>query len=95
MAASETLRIRVEPGFKEEVTRMYEQRGTTVSAAVRAFLASELASYTAALDTFDSIMASADAKVQASGLREPTIEEINEYVSRIRAERSDDSLAAS
>ena len=95
MTASETLRIRVEPGFKRDVTRMYEQRGTTVSAAVRTFLADELSSYTSALDAFDSIMASADAKVQAAGLREPTIDEINDYISRVRAERAGEALAAS
>lgn len=95
MTASDTLRIRVEPEFKKEITRMYEQRGTTVSAAVRAFLADELASYSSALDVFDSIMASADAKTEASGLREPTIDEIRDYIDRARAERSKDALAAS
>ena len=95
MAASETLRIRVEPSFKRDVTRMYEQRGTTVSAAVRSFLTDELSSYTAALDAFDSIMSSADDKVQAAGLREPTIDEINDYISGVRAERAREALAVS
>ena len=95
MTASDMLRIRVNPDFKRDVTRMYEQRGTTVSAAVRSFLADELASYSSALGAFDSIMASVDAKAQASGLGEPTIGEINGYVARVRAERAGEALAAS
>lgn len=95
MTASDTLRIRVEPEFKRDVSRMYEQRGTTVSQAVRTFLAGELSAYRSSLDAFDAIMASADAKVAASGMREPSIEEINDYIARVRSERADASLAAS
>ena len=95
MAATETLRIRVEPGFKESVTRMYQQRGTTVSQAVRSFLAGELAAHSSAADAFDAIMASADAKAASSGIGEPTIGEINDYIARVRAERADQSLAVS
>ena len=95
MTASDTLRIRVEPEFKREVSRMYEQRGTTVSQAVRSFLASELSVYKSSVDAFDAIMASADRKVAASGLREPTIDEINDYIARVRTERAGASLAAS
>ena len=95
MTASDVLRIRVDPEFKESVSHMYEQRGTTVSQAVRSFLVEELAAYSSAVDAFDAIMASADAKVEASGMREPTIDELNDYVSRIRAERSGLALAAS
>ena len=93
MTAAEVLRIRVEPEFKDKVVRMYQQRGTTVSHEVRAFLARELAANTSAVSVFDSIMASADEKVQASGYNEPTIDDINDYIARVRAERVDDALA--
>ena len=94
MAATESIRIRVEPEFKERVTEMYAQRGTSVSAAVRRFLTDELAEYSSALSAFDAIMDSADRKIEASGLAEPSIDDINAYVARIRAERADQSLAA-
>ena len=94
MTASETIRIRVDPDFKEAVTRMYQRRGTTVSQAVRTFLAGELSASADATDAFDAIMASADAKAKASGLGEPTIGEINDYIARARANRAAQSLAA-
>ena len=93
MAATDSIRVRVDPGFKDEVVRMYAQRGTTVSQAIRSFLADELASHNNALAAFDAIMASADAKVAASGMPEPTIEEIDEYIGAIRKERAEQALA--
>ena len=94
MSATDSIRIRVEPEFKDRVSRMYAQRGTTVSAAVRAFLTDELTSYSSAVDAFDAIMASADAKAESSGLSEPTIDDINEYIARIRSERSEQALVS-
>lgn len=94
MSASDTIRIRVEPEFKSSVARMYAQRGTTLSAAVRAFLADELAAYSSALDAFDAIMESADAKAESSGLPEPSIDDINDYIARVRTERAGQALAS-
>ena len=94
MKASDILRIRVEPDFKRRVTSMYEQRGTTVSQAVRTFLADELAAHAQAADEFNAIMAAADEKLAASGLGQPTIENINDYIAHVRAERADAALAA-
>ena len=95
MTASDSIRVRVDPAFKESVTRMCAQRGTTVSAAVRSFLADELAAYSSASDALEAIFDSADRKLEASGLPEPTVDDINGYIADIRAERVSQSLAAS
>ena len=95
MTASDTIRVRVDSEFKARVTRMYRERGTTVSHAVRSFLADELAAYSTAADAFDAIMASADVKLEASGIGEPSINEINDYIANVRAERVEQSLATS
>lgn len=94
MAATDTLRIRIDSDFKARVTEMYKQRGTTVSQAVRSFLAGELAALSTAADAFDAIMASADAKAAASGLPEPSISDINDYIANVRAERAGQALSA-
>ena len=93
MSATDSIRIRLDPDFKDRVVSMYLRRGTTVSAAVRAFLAEELEAQGSAVDAFDAIMASADAKAQSSSLGEPSIDDIRSYVARVRAERAADALA--
>lgn len=92
MAQDEVIRIRIDADDKRDLSQMYAQRGTTISQAVRTFLKGELQAYRSAVDAFDAIMASADTKLEASSLPEPTIDEINDFVSRIRSERSQQAV---
>ena len=84
---SDVLRIRIEPEKKEMLARAYKKRGTSISREVRSFLDGELMSLSDPLDRFDSIMSSADAKADAYGAPEPTIEDIVSYVEKAREER--------
>ena len=88
MATDDVIRIRIDAEDKKGLTEMYARRGTTISQAVRTFLKGELQTYQSASDAFDAIMVSADQKLAAASLPEPSIEEINEFVSKIRSERA-------
>lgn len=88
MAATETIRVRVDSQLKRDAARLFAQHGTTVSQAVRGFLIEELAGQASALDEFDAIMASADSAAEASGLPEPTIDDINCYLEAVRGQRA-------
>lgn len=92
MAQDEVIRIRIDAQDKVDLAQMYAQQGTTISQAVRTFLKGELQAHRSAVDAFDAIMASADTKLAATGLSEPTIEEINAFVSSIRAERAQQAV---
>ena len=92
MAATDMIRVRISPEDKERLTRMYAARGTTISHEVRAFLLSELEKNQDPLAVLDGIAASARRKVQASGLPEPSVDDIVAYVERIRDERQGDGL---
>lgn len=91
---SETIRIRIEPEKKIALTKLYEERGTSLSGAVREFLDQELESQAQVLDRFDTLMGSADRKREAYGAPEPSIEDIVAYVERVREERSKDLVGA-
>ena len=87
-ALTDSVRIRIEPEKKRALERLYAQRGTTISQAVRGFFDEELASQANPLDRFDAIMDAADAKADSYGAPEPTIDDIVAFVDRIREERS-------
>ncbi len=93
-AKTETIRIRIDPRKKVMLTEMYNARGTTISTAVRDFLDSELASAAHPLDRFDAIMASADAKLEAYGAPEPSLEDIVSFVEDARKKRAGEFAVA-
>ncbi len=88
MSTSEVVRIRVAPERKKRYMAMYEAQGITLSNAVRDFLDEELAHYEDPLMVLDEIAQSATQKTQASGLREPSVDELVAYVNNIRSERA-------
>lgn len=92
MPATETIRVRIEPDVKNSLTQLYKARGTTISQEVRTFLYEELAQNASALDRFDAIMASADAKLESAGEREVSIDDVVAYVDRVREERHAEAL---
>lgn len=94
MAATETIRVRIDPETKELLTQLYKAKGITISQAIRGFLAEELKKEVSSLDRFDAIMASANHKIASTGEPTPTIDDINAYIDHIRTERREElSLA--
>ncbi len=94
MAATEVIRVRVKPEDKARLTRLYAMRGTTLSQAVRTFLLSELDAEANALETLDRIADSAERKIEASGLPDPSVDDIVAYVEAAREKRMADALVA-
>lgn len=90
---TDSIRIRIEPDKKAALADAYRKRSTSISREVRAFLDRELEGLADPLDRFDAIMASADAKLDAYGAPEPTVEDIVSYVEGIRAERACSAVA--
>jgi antitoxin component of RelBE/YafQ-DinJ toxin-antitoxin module len=90
MPATETIRIRVEPQLKHALQRRCKRDNTTLSQTIRDLLKNEASRPTTALERFDAIMQGSRQKTEASGLREPTIEDINRYIAAIRIERQND-----
>ncbi len=90
----ETIRIRIEPEKKAALNRLYKKRGTTISQAARQFFDEELKNTSDPLERFDAIMESTAKKRDAYNAPEPTIDDIVEYVERIRKERAGDSFAS-
>lgn len=90
---TDSIRIRIEPDKKAALADAYRKRSTSISREVRAFLDRELEGLADPLDRFDAIMASADAKLDAYGAPEPTVEDIVSYVEGIRAERARSAVA--
>lgn len=91
MAASETIRVRIDPETKKALTKLYEAKGTTVSQAIRSFLAEELKETTSVVERFDALMASAHEKIDALDKPAPTLDEINTYIDKVRTERYEDA----
>ena len=62
---TDTIRVRIEPEKKTLLTKLYEEKGTNLSQAIRDFLDKEIESQSDPLDRFNAIMASADKKREA------------------------------
>ena len=77
------------PQKKALLTKLYEERGTNLSQAIRDFLDKEIESQSNSLDRFNVIMTSADKKREAYGAPEPTVQDIVDYVGKVRESRQD------
>ena len=86
---TDTIRVRIEPEKKTLLTKLYEEKGTNLSQAIRDFLDKETESQSDPLDRFNAIMASADKKREAYGAPEPTVQDIVDYVDKVRESRQD------
>lgn len=92
MAATDVIRVRIDPQEKELLTRLYAARGTTISHEVRTFLRAELEYSSDPLAALDGIAASARRKALASATPEPSVQDIVAYIDRIREERVREAL---
>lgn len=93
MAQTETIRVRVDPELKSDLSAWYRQRGTTMSQAIRTFLFDELqrsrnAEAPSATRRFERIMETADSALAASGEPPLTTQDIVDFVEAVRSERA-------
>jgi antitoxin component of RelBE/YafQ-DinJ toxin-antitoxin module len=86
MSATDTIRLRLEPELKAAFARRCEQRGITVSQALRDYVQRETTS-TTVTDRLDALLLKASEKNAASGLASPTLDDINAHIARIRQDR--------
>jgi antitoxin component of RelBE/YafQ-DinJ toxin-antitoxin module len=86
MSATDIIRVRLEPELKAAFIKYCEQKGVTVSQALRDFVQQETTS-TSIVDRFDALLLKASKTNVSSGLRAPTIEGINAYIAKIRQDR--------
>lgn len=94
MAAMETIQFKVPHQVKQDFIRKCERAGKTMSDEARSVFEAYLYGEKDPLDELEDIFSDADEKLTAAALREPTIEEINEYCANIRAERASQMLLA-
>jgi len=95
MKATDTIRIRIEPALKSKLQKRCDERGITLSQLIRDFLAKEADRPVTTAERFDAIMSSAKAKAGATGLSDPSIDDINNYIATIREERYKSATAVS
>jgi len=89
MNATDTIRIRIEPGLKQKLQKRCDVEGITLSQLIRDFLIKEASLPLTTADRFDAIMENARIKTAATGLAEPSIDDINSYISSIRQQRQE------
>ncbi len=90
------LQVRVDRGLKEQTASIFEAIGIDLPTAIRMFLKRTVMvgglPFEGRLITHDnaarSVFASMRHKVEAAQSEEPTIDEINEYISSVRQSRS-------
>jgi len=87
MRATDTIRIRIEPSLKKKLQELCDERGTTLSQIIRDYLVKEAERPLTVADRFDAIITGACAKKDATGLAEPSIDDVNSYIDSVRKER--------
>jgi len=90
MKATDTIRIRIEPSLKQKLQSLCDERGVTLSQVIRDFLIKEANHPLSVAERYESIMANARTKIEATGLEEPDIDDINSYIEAVRKERLSD-----
>jgi antitoxin component of RelBE/YafQ-DinJ toxin-antitoxin module len=87
MGATDSIRIRIDPQLKNDLQDFCDRRGTSISQEIRSLLSEKLKKQASALERFDALIANSEQKLNAAGLPEPTIDEINLYVIQVREQR--------
>ncbi len=90
--ATEVIQVRVDATMKRELEELSAKRGVTLSQGIRDILSTELnraktKDKKSPAEEFDEILQEADERRKASGLPDPSIEQIVEFCDKVRAER--------
>lgn len=91
-ASSQVLRVVLPPSVKDEFAHKCAARSQGMSERVRQLIVRDLEEDASPAEQFQGILASARRKVAASGLPEPSIEEIDAFISQVRKERLEQGL---
>lgn len=93
-ATSEVMRVVLPPQLKAQFQEKCNRQGQKMSERMRQLVVQDLAQSESPADKLDRILASAEVKNKAAGLPEPTIEDIDEFIAAVRAERIEDGLVS-
>jgi len=83
----EVMRVVLSPSLKSQFQDRCAEQGQKMSERMRQLIVSDLSQEKTPADKLEGILASANRKKKASGLPEPTIEEIDAFIDSVRSER--------
>lgn len=90
----EVMRVVLPPTLKSQFQDKCAQQGQKMSERMRQLIVQDLSIEKTAADKLADILASAEQKNKASGLPEPTIEEVDAFIESVRDERISSGLVA-
>lgn len=91
-AAGEVMRVILPPAIKSQFQSKCNDHGQKMSERMRQLVVQDLAAQESPADKLSAILASAERKKEASGLPEPSIEDIDAFIDAVRAERISSGL---
>ncbi len=91
---SEVMRVVLPSSLKSQFQHKCAEQGQKMSERLRQLIVQDLAQEQTAADRLSSILESAAKKNEASGLPEPTIEDIDAFIDSVRDERVSAGLVA-
>ena len=86
-AESQVLRVVLPAAVKAEFSRRCAERSQGMSERVRQLIVLDLEETESPAQRFEAILSSARRQVAASGLPQPSIEDIDAFIERVRDER--------
>ena len=94
IANDEVMRFMVPSGTKELFQEKCARSGQKMSERMRYLVMRDIEDEPTAASRLSGILASARAKNEASGLAEPTIEDIDAFIDSVRSERISSGLVS-
>ena len=94
VANDEIMRFMIPSKTKEQFQEKCARSGQKMSERLRYLVARDIADEPTSADRLSGILASARAKNEASGLAEPTIDEIDAFIDLVRTERIESGLVS-
>jgi len=85
--SGEVMRVVLSPALKSQFQDKCTRNGQKMSERMRQLIVQDLAQEKTPADKLTEILASADRKKKASGLVEPTINEIDAFIAAVRDDR--------
>lgn len=88
------IKIPVTNSVKESFEGRCASKGQKVAERARQLIINDLNEVTAPVSRFDQIMTAADIKTKSSGVNDLSLEDIDQFISEVRAERIAESKLA-
>ena len=90
---SKTIRVSLPVGIRDTFKRRCADRGQSMSERARQLVVEDVSNYQSPSERFARITNEAQSINDASGFKEPTMAEIDEFIASIRAEKRTATLA--